>query len=155
MDTTKQRLDSVHIKSNMRKLGRIGIISESIHGFLNTLKRKYPVEFGRVDEEIIRCYHSEKAVGCFSRVKPSEASKSLDSLSSDLYKLVVQFENESEICGIKSYKTLKRVLSEQCDVVDNIAARGSQKRFSQILSRIHLTLMRLTAVIKVRVIMFR
>ena len=30
----KQRIDSVHIKSNMRRLGRIGIFSESIHKFL-------------------------------------------------------------------------------------------------------------------------
>jgi hypothetical protein len=33
----KQRIDSVHIKSNMRRLGRIGIFSQSIHTFLVNL----------------------------------------------------------------------------------------------------------------------
>ena len=37
----KQRIDSVHIKSNMRRLGRIGIFSESIHKFLVNLKRSH------------------------------------------------------------------------------------------------------------------
>jgi len=130
VDTTKQRLDSVHIKSNMRKLGRIGIFSESIHGFLHILNKKYPVRFGTVDEDIISRYHSEKAVGCFSRVKPSDSSKTLDIVSSDLYKLVVQFEKDSEICDTKSYKILKRVLSEQCNVVENVVAPKDRKEIS-------------------------
>ena len=130
VDTTQQRLDSVHIKSNMCKLGRIGIFSESINGFLNILNVKYPVQFGTVDEEIVKRYHSDKAVGCFSRVKPSESSKTLDTVSSDLYKLVTQFENDSEICKTKSYKILKRVLSEQCNVVDSVVTPKYKKEIS-------------------------
>ncbi len=34
VNTGKQRIDSVHIKSNMRRLGRIGIFSKSIKKFL-------------------------------------------------------------------------------------------------------------------------
>ena len=40
VDTSKQRLDSVHIHSNMRHMGRIGIISNTIHTFLVNLKRQ-------------------------------------------------------------------------------------------------------------------
>lgn len=130
VDTTKQRLDSVHIKSNMCKLGRIGIISESIHGFLNILNKKHPVQFETVEQKIIDRYHSEKAVGCFSRVKPSESPKTLDTLSSDLYKLVSQFENDSEICNTKHYKLLKRVLSEQCNVVEKVATPKDKKEIA-------------------------
>ena len=39
VNTDKQRIDSVHIKSNMRRLGRIGIFTEYIHKFLKNLKR--------------------------------------------------------------------------------------------------------------------
>lgn len=35
----KQQIDSVHIKSNMRRLGRIVIFSKTIHKFLKNLKR--------------------------------------------------------------------------------------------------------------------
>jgi len=41
VNTDKQRIDSVHIKSNMRRLGRIGIFSKSINKFLVNLKRGY------------------------------------------------------------------------------------------------------------------
>ena len=85
VDTTKQRLDSVHIKSNMQKLGRIRIFSETIHGFLVNLKRNHETYFATVDEAIIEKYLSEKALGCFSRVKPSESNKTLDTVSTDLY----------------------------------------------------------------------
>jgi len=39
VDTDNQRVDSVHIKSNMRRLGRIGIVTSSINKFLVNLKR--------------------------------------------------------------------------------------------------------------------
>ena len=38
VNTDVQRIDSVNIKSNMRRLGRIGIFSEGIHKFLKNLK---------------------------------------------------------------------------------------------------------------------
>ena len=42
VNADKQQLDSVHIKSNMRRLRRIGIFSATIHKFLKNLKRQYP-----------------------------------------------------------------------------------------------------------------
>ena len=50
--TENQRLDSVHIKSNMRRLGRIGIFSKTIHKFLVNLKRGHSASFDTVPEEI-------------------------------------------------------------------------------------------------------
>ena len=119
VDTTKQRLDSVHIKSNMQKLGRIRIFSETIHRFLVNLKRNHPHYFASVDEEILNRFLLEKAIGCFSRVKPSESQKTLDTLSNDLYRLVVQFENTTEVRNMNSYKLLARVLTEQCNMTSN------------------------------------
>ncbi len=51
--TEKQRIDSVHIQSDMRRLGRIGIFSQSIHKFLINLKRSHKEQFGLVDKAII------------------------------------------------------------------------------------------------------
>jgi hypothetical protein len=130
VDTTKQRLDSVHIKSNMQKLGRIRIFSETIHRFLVNLKRNHPHYFASVDEEILNRFLLEKAIGCFSRVKPSESQKTLDMVSRDLYRLVVQFENTTEICNMNSYKLLARVLKEQCNVTENTAVPKVPKEIS-------------------------
>lgn len=130
VDTSKQRLDSVHIKSNMQKLGRIRIFSETIHQFLVNTKRNHQQYFAAIDSAIIEKYLSEKALGCFSRVKPSESSKTLDSVSSDLYQLVAQFENIAEICNMHTYKLLKRVLTEQCNVTENTAAPKASKEIA-------------------------
>jgi len=130
VDTTKQRLDSVHIKSNMQKLGRIRIFSETIHGFLVNLKRNHQTYFATVDDAIIGKYLSEKAIGCFSRVKPSESKKRLDTVSADLCQLVIQFENISEICDMNTYKLLKRVLTEQCTMTENTAVPRAPKEIS-------------------------
>jgi len=114
----KQRLDSVHIKSNMRRLGRIGIFSETTHRFLINLKRQYPVLFDTVDKKLVEKYLTEKALNCFSMVKPSESHKTLNEVSKDLFNLFVQFKHTDEIISMSSFKLLERVLNEQCNLTD-------------------------------------
>lgn len=121
VDTSAQRLDSVHIKSNMRRLGRICIFSESIHKFLVNLKRGHVQYFNTVDKRIVEKYLSETAMGCFSMVKPSDSQKTLADVSKDLYELVEQFKQHSEIAGMHSYKLMARVLGEQCDLTPSDA----------------------------------
>jgi hypothetical protein len=116
VNTDKQRIDSVHIKSNMRRLGRIGIFSKSINKFLVNLKRGYKEQFETVAKAIIDKYISEKALGCFSMVKPSESNKTLASVAEDLYDLVEQFKDCKQVCAMHSYKLLERVLKEQCNL---------------------------------------
>ena len=116
VNTDKQRLDSVHIKSNMRRLGRIGIFSKSIHKFLVNLKRGHKQQFNTVDKAIIDKYLSEKALGCFSMVKPSESQKTLASVADDLFDLVEQFKDFKPVSAMHSYKLLERVLKEQCNL---------------------------------------
>jgi len=66
VNTDKQRLDSVHIKSNMQRLGRIRIFSNSIHKFLKNLKRAHKDIFNTVDKDIIEKYFTEKSLSCFA-----------------------------------------------------------------------------------------
>ncbi len=119
VDVTNQRLDSVHIKSNMRRLGRIGIFSESIHKFLVNLRRQYKRSFKTIPQDIIHRYLSEKSLACFSQVKPSESKKTLNTVSSDLAYLVSRFGDNNCIKGMYSYQLLCRVLEEQCLVTGN------------------------------------
>lgn len=115
-DTNTQRIDSVHIKSNMRRLGRICIFTESIHKFLVNLKRGHNAYFDTVDKRIVDTYFPEKALGCFSMVKPSDAQKTLSDVSKDLYELVEQFKAHPKVTSMHSYKLMARVLNEQCDL---------------------------------------
>jgi hypothetical protein len=116
VNTDNQRIDSVHIKSNMRRLGRIGIFTSSINKFLVNLKRGHKEQFDTVDKGIIDRYLSKKSLECFSMVKPSESAKTLASVSADLFDLVAQFKDHPEIKAMHSYKLLERVLKEQCTV---------------------------------------
>jgi len=56
VDTTKQRMDSVHIKSNMRRLGRIGILVRCLHKFLVNLKRQDKELFEALPKELVEKY---------------------------------------------------------------------------------------------------
>src|SRR4030042_1422888 len=117
MDTSKQRLDSTLIQSNMRKLGRIRIFATTIRKFLKKLKRKHPDLFDTLlESEFTERYLGKESDGCFSRVKPSEASRTLDELAHDLLHLVELFSSCDIVNSLSEYKLLERVLSEQCRV---------------------------------------
>lgn len=130
----KQRIDSVHIKSNMRRLGRIGIFSETIHKFLVNLKRGCQDRLDIIDKKVIDKYLPEKALGCFSRVKPSESKKTLTEVSKDLFDLVNQFKGYPEVVTMYSYKLLERVLKEQCNLTDDKDNPVELKKPKEIVS---------------------
>ena len=117
VDTTKQRIDSTLIQSNMRKLGRIRIFATTIRKFLKKLKRTHPDLFNTlVEPEFGDRYLSKKPGGCFSRVRPSEAGKTLNELAEDLLYLVELFSSNDNVVILSEHKLLKRVLREQCRV---------------------------------------
>lgn len=116
VDTSNQRIDSVHIKSNMRRLGRIGIFSQTIHKFLINLKRHHQKLFDTISLSLVERYVSQKSLSAFSLVKPSESAKTLNMVSADLYDLIEQFKNQPKVCQMHSYKLMQRVLNEQCNV---------------------------------------
>jgi hypothetical protein len=134
VNTDKQRIDSVHIKSNMRRLGRIGIFSQSIHKFLINLKRGRQDQLQTIDESIIEKYLSKDSLGCFSRIKPSESRKTLTEVSKDLFDLVEQFKGCPEVSIMYSYKLLERVLKEQCNLTDDKDNPVELKKPKEIVS---------------------
>ena len=130
----QQRLDSLHIKSNMRRLGRITIFSKTIHTFIKNLKRHHPELLATVDRQIIERYLSETAMSCFSRVKPSESRKTLNDVSRDLFNLHAQFKDHSDVAGMYSFKNLARVLHEQCNLTDDAENPVGVKKPKEIAS---------------------
>ena len=119
VDTSKQRIDSTHIRSNMRNLSRISLFTVTIKKFLKTLKRTNSELFDSlIDSEFALRYIEKESGGCFSKVKPSEAAKSLQQVAEDLLYLVELFSSNEKIKNLSSYSLLKRLLNEQCRVVD-------------------------------------
>lgn len=123
VDAKEQRIDSVHIKSNMRKLGRIGIFSRTIFKFLVNLKRHHRALFNGIDEKIVTRYWGKKALAAFAMVKPSQSEKTLKTVSADLFDLIEQFKDRPKVCSMHSYKLMQRVLAEQCNLSSDADGR--------------------------------
>jgi hypothetical protein len=116
VDTSKQRLDSVHLRSNMKRLSRINVLARTIEKFLRNLKRQHTELYQGLPEKLRECYCSQKAMQCFSMVKPGEAQKTLQQTAEDLYDLAEIFSETPDVISMGSYKILLRVLHEQCCV---------------------------------------
>ena len=115
--TKKQRLDSTHIRSDMRRLSRMELFRKTIEKFLKVIRREHNRLLNkRVDSELIERYLGEKK-GYFSQVKPSEAKVALQQVAEDLLMLVETFRTHPKIRGMGVFCLLQRVLNEQCNVV--------------------------------------
>lgn len=133
VDTTKQRLDSVHTKSNMKRLGRIRIFSRVMGKFLQNLKRHFRGLFDELPEALRTRYLGKSADSIFSMVKPSESEKTLLGLGKDLHQLVERFKDCPDVARMTSYQQMQRVLSEQCTVAS--AGEGEPVEVTVKLSR--------------------
>lgn len=116
VDTRTQRLDSVHIESNMRHLGRIGIFVRVIRAFLVNLKRHHRDLFESLDGSFSDRYLTRKGQGVFSMPKPSESEKTLEKVAFDLFDLARRFAGDEKVAAMNSYQIMSRVLSDQCTV---------------------------------------
>ena len=116
VDTTKQRLDSVHLRSNMRKLGRLGILTRCINRFLVNLKRRHPDLYAGLEPELAARYETKKALACFSQVKPSAAARTLAAVAQEGFGLVQGFAAHPQVSSLLSYRLLQRAFNDHCEV---------------------------------------
>lgn len=113
LDPSKQRLDSVHIFSNMAHLGRIRLFVRTICTFLTNLKRHHAKEYDLLGDIVLR--YDKKSDGAFA-VKPTESAKKLSELGDDCFLLVERFKEHEAVAKMDSYKHLVRLFTEQCVV---------------------------------------
>lgn len=116
LDPSKQRLDSVHIFSNMAHLGRIRLFVRTIRTFLTNLKRHHAKEYDALGEVAFR--YDKKSDGAFA-VKPTESARKLAELGDDCFYLVEHFKEHKSVVKMDSYKHLVRLFTEQCLVEKN------------------------------------
>ena len=113
LDTSRQRLDSVHIFSNMAHLGRIRLFVKTIRKFLVNLKRHHAKQYQSLEELTGR--YEEKNEGQFA-VKPSESSRTLQQVGDDCFALIERFRDHDAVVAMSSYQLLVRLFGEQCVV---------------------------------------
>lgn len=98
-----QRLDSMHITSNMRHLGRIGIFGQCIKKFLVNLKRHHQELLDKLEPELVGKYLDRRQENAFSMVKPSASSRTLEHLAEDLFLLIERFRDDDNVSSMTSY----------------------------------------------------
>ena len=118
-DLSKQRMDSVHLQSNMRHLGRIGLFVKTIKNFLNNLKRQHRSLFDQLDKELTKRYLSKNEESLFASVKPSDSSHTLNQLAEDVFVLTQRFAPISTVQDMSSLKQLIRLFKEQCIIEED------------------------------------
>ena len=118
VDTSLQRLDSVHIHSNMARLGRVRLLARVCTKFLNNLKRQEPSLHESVSSALRTRYKKDEDSTYFGNPKPSESKKRLADIAQDIYELICQFKGHAAVNSLYSYKELERVFSEHCSVED-------------------------------------
>lgn len=111
LDPSKQRLDSIHIFSNMAHLGRIRLFVRTIRKFLVNLKRHHADLYQALGEVAVR--YEEKNDGRFA-VKPSESSRTLQEVGDDSFLLVERFKDHEAVVAMATYQHLLRLFTEQC-----------------------------------------
>jgi hypothetical protein len=125
VDISKQRFDSVHVFSNMRHLGRIGLFVKTVRKFLVNLKRHHKELYDALDQVLADRYMTKKGESVFSLVKPSESTKTLAALADDVFTLVERFRGTEPVVAMSSYQLLARLLKEQC-IVERVDTHTTQ-----------------------------
>jgi hypothetical protein len=115
----KQRIDSVHIQSNMRHLGRISLFVGTIKKFLVNLKRHHGSLFDALEADLKTRYLKKKEEAVFALVKPAQAHATLDQLAKDVFSLVERFSSSQSVNEMSSFKLLVRLFQEQCIVEEH------------------------------------
>jgi hypothetical protein len=138
VDPTLQRIDSTVLRSNMRKLTRLGVLCETIEKFLRELSRHDAALYARVDAALLKRYvarHADDRAdgergGCFGVARPTEAQRRLPQAAADLLLLVRAFTGTSA-AGLPGYLLIQRVLGEQCEVIGAGGGEGEKLRVKE------------------------
>ena len=116
----QQRLDSTHIFSDMASFGRTRLMGVAIKRFLTQLKRHDPKAYDDLDESFRQRYAPGVNRLFAENQKDSESRRLLrQQVAEDMYDLVQRFADHLGHANRDTYKALKRIFYEQCDVSED------------------------------------
>lgn len=117
INTSKQRLDSTHIISNIALLTRLGLFCETIRVFLRAVASGHPRLHSRIPAGLLARYFRESGPTCYEDAPSKDARRRLPVCARDLYRLVDLFRG-TVAENLDEYGLIKRLLEEQCVIVD-------------------------------------
>lgn len=112
LSTSRQRLDSTHIVSNIKLLTRLGLFVSTITAFLKNLRTEHPRICAQIAQELVGRYLDRE--GYFADARSSEAKRRLSNAAVDVHWLVKRFEDHRNVASMESFGLLRRLYEEQC-----------------------------------------
>ena len=112
--TTRHRIDSTQILSNMKLLTRLGLFVKTIERFLARLRRLDPTAVERLPKRFREDYLERQ--GYFADAKSSAAPHRLEQCARDVWYLIDRFRGEETVTALRAYQLLVRLFAEQCEV---------------------------------------
>ncbi len=119
LNVRAQRLDSTHVFSDMAVLGRSRLMGVAISRFLAQLRRHHRDLYDKLPPEIAQRYARSKAQMFADWQGPKDALR--QNVAEQLLWLVEQFADQPDVAARTTYKNLRRVLEEQCDLTAEAA----------------------------------
>jgi hypothetical protein len=101
---------------NIAILTRLGLFVETVAAFLTTLRGELPTAFATVPAGYVKRYLDRE--GHFSDAKRSQAPRRLFSVAQDVLALHDRFIDDEVVAALPAFVTLRRLLNEQCNVVE-------------------------------------
>jgi hypothetical protein len=114
IDTTRQRLDSTHILSDIAKLSRLGVFCETIRVFLAALKKQAPKLYTELPAGLLRRHAEETR---YRDARKEDRLRRLAVVARDTYRLVERFKGDVMMAAMEEYGLLKRLLAERCETL--------------------------------------
>lgn len=111
LNTSKQRLDSTHISSNIAKLSRLALFVRVIENFLRKLKKLDEPTYKSLPLRFAERYGKRR--GYFADARSKKTKHRLGESATDMYYLIDHFK-EHEIHSLKVMEQLERVFEEHC-----------------------------------------
>jgi hypothetical protein len=116
----RQRLDSTHVFSNMATFGRTRLMGVTIRRFLTQVKRHDPAGYAALDEELRARYAQSEHRLFGSTGKDEESRRQLrQQVAQDMWLLIQRFEADAAHAGRSSFKRMKAIFQQQCEVVES------------------------------------
>lgn len=121
LDTSKQRLDSTHVYSNMALFGRTRLMGVTVRRFLVQVKRHDRERYDALPEELRERYGPSEGHLFGHARKDAEKRRVLrQQIAEDMHLLLGLFETDPRVAQRSTFKALVRVFGEQCEVLEEV-----------------------------------
>ncbi len=110
----KQRTDSFFVHGWLQNLSRYGLFKETIRKFLYTLRKQKQGLYENIEGQLSKQYLDKDFD--LTEKDNEKARRRVSEMATDMYKIIIAFENHKQIKYYETFKILKQVFQQQCEV---------------------------------------